>query len=271
MRGRVVVFLVVWVSVIRVVLRSAGSTVGGADGNKQTLTNCRSESCCHRSHPPVRMGWGSRKSQHLAPQRVELTSAVKKMIRTVLRRGVWRAVGNGAEVEQMCRKEADTDGVVFVPAFGGLLAPYWDPSARGTIVGMTYKTTKVHIMRAALQAITMQVCDVIHSMKQDCGVELSSLNVDGGLTRNRLLMEMQADALNKNLLVPHMTETTSLGAAMCAGLAAGTWKSLEELRAVGARELKSDCVRPTLTDDSVRHRREEEWKRALQKAKWAKL
>jgi len=97
-RGRVAVFLVVWVSVIRVVLRSAGSTVGGADGNKQTLTNCRSESCCHRSHPPVRMGWGSRKSQHLAPQRVELTSAVKKMIRTVLRRGVWRAVGNGAEV-----------------------------------------------------------------------------------------------------------------------------------------------------------------------------
>lgn len=176
-----------------------------------------------------------------------------------------------AQVEGMCRKVEGTEGVVFVPAFGGLLAPYWQPTARGTIVGMTYKTTKVHIMRAALQAITMQVRDVIEAMHQDSGIKLTALKVDGGLTRNRLLMEMQADALNVDLHVPLMKETTALGAALCAGLAAGTWKSLDDLRRVGQSELPSEVVKPTLTDNSVRLERAREWSRAIKKARWAKL
>lgn len=175
------------------------------------------------------------------------------------------------EVEGICRKAGGTDGVVFVPAFGGLLAPYWDPTARGTIVGMTFKTNKAHIMRAALHAITMQVSDVIESMRNDSGVTLGALKVDGGLTKNHLLMEMQADALNVDLYVPHMKETTALGASLCAGLAAGTWKSLEQLKAIAAKELSSERVRPTLTDEKVRKERKEEWKRAIQKSKWAKL
>lgn len=176
-----------------------------------------------------------------------------------------------AEVEGMCRKVKGTEGVVFVPSFGGLLAPYWEPTARGTIVGMTYKTTKAHIMRAALQAITMQVSDVIDAMRQDSGVHLRVLKVDGGLTRNRLLMEMQADALNAELHVPVMKETTALGAALCAGLAAGTWKSLDELRSVGRAELPFESVKSTQNDEVMRKIRAEEWKRAIQKAKWAKL
>lgn len=179
--------------------------------------------------------------------------------------------GHPREVEGMCRKVGSTDGVVFVPAFGGLLAPYWDPTARGTIVGMTFKTQKAHIMRAALHAITMQVGDVIESMRNDSGVSLTALRVDGGLTRNRLLMEMQADALNVDLYVPHMSETTALGAALCAGLAAGTWKSLDELKAIAQKELTSERVSPKVIDEKVRKERTEEWKRAIAKSKWANL
>lgn len=179
--------------------------------------------------------------------------------------------GHPREVEGMCRKVSDTGGVVFVPAFGGLLAPYWDPTARATILGVTFKTNKAHVMRAALHAITMQVSDVIDAMRKDSGVTLHSLRVDGGLTKNNLLMEMQADVLNVNLHVPHMKETTSLGAALCAGLAAGTWKSLDEVREIGAAHLRSDTVSPTLKNDGVRKKYQEEWARAIKKSQWAKL
>ncbi|KPI82659.1 putative glycerol kinase glycosomal [Leptomonas seymouri] len=175
------------------------------------------------------------------------------------------------EMEAIARKESSTDGIVFVPAFGGLLCPYWDPTARGTIVGMTYKTNKSHIIRAALEAISMQAGAVLQSMKQDSGVELKQLRVDGGLTNSRLLLEMQADILGVDLYVPRMIETTSLGAALCAGLGCGLWKSTDDIVAVSKEVMKGDTVRPTNTDPKVRAARVEAWNEAVRRSKWAKL
>lgn len=175
------------------------------------------------------------------------------------------------EMESLARQVNGTDGVVFVPAFGGLLAPYWDPTARGTLVGMTYKTNRSHVIRAALEAISMQVNAVLLAMNEDSGVKLGCLRVDGGLTRSRLLMEMQSDILGVDLYVPHLTETTALGAALCAGLAAGVWKSLEEVQKTASEELSGETVRPTTTDPQVRKERLEAWRAAVQRSKWAKL
>lgn len=176
-----------------------------------------------------------------------------------------------SEMELIGRKENSTDGIVFVPAFGGLLAPYWDPTARGTIVGMTYKTNRSHIIRAALEAISMQVGAVLLAMNQDSGVELKQVRVDGGLTHSRLLLEMQSDILGTNLYVPHMIETTSLGAALCAGLACGVWKSTDEVTAIAQEVMKGDTVRPTNTDPKVREARLKAWNEAVKRSRWAKL
>jgi glycerol kinase len=176
-----------------------------------------------------------------------------------------------SEMEAIGRKENGTDGIFFVPAFGGLLCPYWDPTARGTIVGMTYKTNKSHIIRAALEAISMQAAAVLQAMNQDSGVELKHLRVDGGLTHSRLLLEMQADILGMNLYVPHMIETTSLGAALCAGLGCGVWKSTDEIVAISKEVMKNDTVRPTNTDPKVREARVNAWNEAVKRSKWAKL
>nr|CCD14950.1 unnamed protein product [Trypanosoma congolense IL3000] len=178
--------------------------------------------------------------------------------------------GHISECEKLARSVPGTQGVVFVPAFSGLLAPYWDPSARGTIVGMTLKTTRAHIIRAALQAIALQLNDVVGSMKRDAGLSLTSLRVDGGLTKNGLLMEIQSNLLGVDILVPSMHETTALGAALCAGLAAGVWSSLDEVKAVSLRENSWRTVSPT---GSPKERAEmiAEWKEALKRTKWAKL
>ncbi|KPA86323.1 putative mitochondrial glycerol kinase, glycosomal [Leptomonas pyrrhocoris] len=179
--------------------------------------------------------------------------------------------GHPREMEAIARKEASTDGIVFVPAFGGLLCPYWDPTARGTIVGMTYKTNKSHIIRAALEAISMQAGAVLLAMNQDSGVELKRLRVDGGLTNSRLLLEMQADILGVDLYVPRMIETTALGAALCAGLGCGLWKSTDEITAIANKVLQGVTVTPTNTDPAVRQARVDAWNEAVKRSKWAKL
>ncbi|EPY24842.1 glycerol kinase [Strigomonas culicis] len=175
------------------------------------------------------------------------------------------------EMETISRTVPNSDGVVFVPAFGGLLAPYWDPHARGTILGMTYKTTKAHILRAALYSIAKQVSDILSCMHGDAHVPLVYLKVDGGLSHNRVLMEMQSDELGVKVHVPHMAETTALGAALCAGLYCGVWKSLEDIKAIAEKQLKFDVIKPTEISPAVRQKRNEEWKRAVEKANWAKL
>lgn len=131
------------------------------------------------------------------------------------------------EVESLAATVPDNGGVYFVPAFVGLGAPYWDSYARGTIVGLSRGSTKAHIARAALESIAYQTADVIEAMGQDAQLQLAELRVDGGASRNNLLMQFQADILGVPVVRPRVTETTALGAAYLAGLAIGYWHEAE--------------------------------------------
>jgi glycerol kinase len=138
---------------------------------------------------------------------------------------------DSSEIEALASSVPDTDGVIFVPAFTGLGAPYWDARARGTIVGMSRGTSKAHIARAALASIAYQTADILTAMQKDAPVHLEELRVDGGASRNDLLMQFQADILGVPVVRPVITETTALGAAYLAGLAVSFWGSTEEMRA----------------------------------------
>ena len=141
-------------------------------------------------------------------------------------------IADAPEVEALAKTVDHNGGVTFVPALSGLGAPYWDPEATGAIMGITRGTEKGHIARAALEAIALRSRDIIIEMQKDAGVEFSSLKVDGGATENNLLMQIQANLLEKNVIRPNTTETTALGAAFFAGLAIGFWKDENELKAI---------------------------------------
>jgi len=142
-------------------------------------------------------------------------------------------ISDAAEIEALARSVPDSGDVVFVPAFSGLFAPHWRPDARGVIAGLTRYATRAHIARAALEATAYQVYDLTVAMAADLGGALpDALRVDGGMTRNDLLMQMQADVLDRPVVAPPMTEISALGAAYAAGLAVGFWRDLDELRAL---------------------------------------
>ena len=141
-----------------------------------------------------------------------------------------RLFRNAADSEEYAKKVEDTAGMYIVPAFTGLGAPYWNPYARGTVVGLTRGCSKEHFIRAALESIAYQSADVMHAMEEDAGVKLKSLKVDGGASANDFLMGFQADILDTEVVRPKCIETTALGAAYLAGLATGYWKSKEEIR-----------------------------------------
>lgn len=159
----------------------------------------------------------------------------------------------------------DTGGIVFVPAFSGLLAPHWRPDARGTIVGMTLATSKAHIVRAAFEAIAHQCDEVIKAMERDAGIDFKSLNVDGGGVKNAIIMQAQADLSQCPLLIPKMMETTALGAALCAGLAVGVYRDLDHLTAVGEEVRVVRKVVPKM-GEKERKERVEKWKKGLERA-----
>jgi glycerol kinase len=135
------------------------------------------------------------------------------------------------EIEALANSVLDSGGVFLVPAFTGLGAPYWDPHARGTLVGLTRGTSKAHIARAALEAIAYQSAEVLEAMQKDAGEPLSELRVDGGASANDLLMQFQADLLGVPVVRPGVLETTALGAAYLAGLTVNLWKSREDVAA----------------------------------------
>lgn len=135
-----------------------------------------------------------------------------------------------SEIEDLARSVADNGGIYFVPAFSGLFAPYWRSDARGAIVGLTRYINKGHLARAALEATAYQTREVLDAMKQDSGVKLRNLKVDGGMVFNQLLMQFQADILGVPVVRPMIAETTALGAAYAAGLAIGFWNGLDDLR-----------------------------------------
>jgi len=139
-------------------------------------------------------------------------------------------IAGAAEVETLAASVEDTGGVYFVPAFSGLFAPYWRSDARGAIVGLSRFNTNAHIARATLEAICYQSRDVVDAMAADSGVTLTCLKVDGGITANRLCMQLQADVLGVPVSKPVVPETTALGAAYAAGLATGFWSGTAELR-----------------------------------------
>ncbi len=139
-------------------------------------------------------------------------------------------IKNSSEVEELARQVDDNGGIYFVPAFSGLFAPYWQSDARGVIAGLTRYINKAHIARAALEATAFQTKEILEAMEKDTGINLKSLKVDGGMVRNELLMQFQADLLNVPVIRPTITETTALGAAYAAGLTVGFWKDLDGLR-----------------------------------------
>jgi glycerol kinase len=132
-------------------------------------------------------------------------------------------ISAAAETEHLARSLDSNDGVYFVPALTGLGSPYWDPGARGTIVGLTRGATKAHLARAALEAMAYQTVDAVRAMERASGVELEQLRADGGATANAWMLQFQADVLGVPVVVPEISETTALGAAYLAGVATGTW------------------------------------------------
>ena len=139
-------------------------------------------------------------------------------------------IRSSSEVEALAATVPDNGGVYFVPALTGLGAPHWDQYAHGVICGITRGTTAAHIARAALEGIAFQTMDIVGAMEKDAGVRLAELKVDGGASRNNLMMQFQADILGTAVIRPEVTETTAMGACYLAGLAVGYWGSLDEIR-----------------------------------------
>jgi glycerol kinase len=175
-------------------------------------------------------------------------------------------IARAADIDALAGSVPDTGGVYFVPALSGLGAPYWDPHARGTIVGITRGTTRAHLARATLEAIAFQSAELIAAMAEDSGIALSELRVDGGATASNLLMQMQADLLGVPVVRPRITETTALGAAYLAGLAVGFWKDEAQIASLWSRDR---VFEPTLSRDAAASRLAE-WKRAVERSRaWA--
>ena len=139
-------------------------------------------------------------------------------------------IKSSSEVEALAMTVPDNGGVYFVPALTGLGAPYWDQYAKGTICGLTRGTTAAHIARAALEGIAFETMDIVHAMEKDAGIKLTELKVDGGASKNNLMMQFQADILNTKVIRPKVIETTAMGACYLAGLATGYWSSLDEIK-----------------------------------------
>ena len=139
-------------------------------------------------------------------------------------------IRSSSEIEALAASVPDNGGVYYVPALTGLGAPYWDQYAKGCMYGISRGTTAAHIARAALEGIAFQTMDIVNAMQKDAGVELAELKVDGGASRNNLLMQFQADILGTSVIRPKVTETTALGAAYLAGLAVGYWESIDHIK-----------------------------------------
>ena len=178
-----------------------------------------------------------------------------------------RMIDSAADSEYMASKVKDTDGCYVVPAFTGLGAPHWDQYARGTIVGITRGTTKNHIIRATLESIAFQVCDVIDAMKADAGIEVRALKVDGGASANNFLMQFQADMIDAPVNRPACVESTAIGAAYLAGLAVGYWSSKEDV----IKNQQLDKVFTPTMDSKERKAKRKGWNKAVKYAYgWAK-
>lgn len=168
-------------------------------------------------------------------------------------------ISNAPQSEEYANAVTDTDGVYVVPAFTGLGAPYWNPYARGMVVGLTRGTGKEHLVRATLESLAYQTMDVLKAMEKDAGITIRSLRVDGGASANNFLMQFQSDILGKEVLRPECIETTALGAAYLAGLSVGYYSDLQEIRENWAL---SNTFNPKITEEE-RAKKVKGWQRAV--------
>ena len=179
-----------------------------------------------------------------------------------------RIIESAAQSQDLAEKVPDTEGAYLVPAFTGLGAPYWNPYARGMLVGITRGFTKEHFVRATLESIAYQTFDVLRAMEEDAGVKINYLRVDGGASANDFLMQFQADLLNAATYRPICIETTALGAAYLAGLTTGYWKDTKEI----SKNWQPDNIFPPGMDKNKRDSLLAGWKKAVKCALvWAEL
>ncbi len=191
------------------------------------LMNTGTEPVCSQNGLVTTIAWGvDGKVEYALEGSIFVVGAAIQWLRDEL--GLIR---DAADSEHLAKSVTDSNGCYVVPAFVGLGAPYWDQYARGAIVGITRGVNRCHIIRATLESIAYQVHDVLAAMKEDCGIDITSMRVDGGACDNDFLMQFQADILDVSVVRPYCVETTAMGAAYLAGLAVGYWKSKEEIRA----------------------------------------
>ncbi|RQO34299.1 glycerol kinase [Herminiimonas sp. KBW02] len=226
------------------------------------LLNTGTQAIRSQNHLLTTIGWtlgekNARHTNYMLEGSVFMGGAIVQWLRDEL--GI---IQRSADVEALATSVPDNGGVVFVPAFSGLGAPYWDSYARGTILGMTRGSNKAHIARAALESIAYQNGDLLDAMQKDAQLALQELRVDGGASRNDLLMQFQADILNVPVVRPVVTETTALGAAYLAGLAVGYWDSQEEISVQWKMDKRFE---PGMSADEREHRRHT-WHRAVERA-----
>ncbi|WP_231693511.1 glycerol kinase GlpK [Ottowia caeni] len=232
------------------------------------LMNTGDSAVASRNRLLTTVGWqgpyeaGARRTAYCLEGSVFMAGATVQWLRDGL-----QLVQSTSEVEALASSVPDTGDVFLVPAFAGLGAPDWDGSARGTLVGLTRGTTRAHIARAALEAIALQSADLFAAMTRDAGIALTELRVDGGASRNNLLMQMQADFLGVPVVRPLVTETTALGVAYLAGLAVGTWADGAD---IGQHWTVDRRFEPSLTEPA-RRARLARWREAVERSKkWAR-
>ena len=200
--------------------------------------------------------FGDQPAQYALEGSVAVTGSAIQWLRDQL--GI---ISSASEIEDLASQVPDSAGVSFVPAFSGLFAPYWRSDARGVIVGLTRATTKAHLARAALDAICYQTMEVMEAMVADSKIAMTEMKVDGGITANKLCMQLQADVMGIDIVKPLVTETTALGAAYAAGLAIGFWKSTDEVKA----QWRQDQRWKSTTDEKTRSAGAKQWKRAVER------
>jgi glycerol kinase len=177
-----------------------------------------------------------------------------------------RLIIDSADSEYYADTVSDTGGVYLVPAFTGLGAPYWDMYARGCIIGLTRGTKRAHIIRAAQESIAYQVMDLLRAMEKDIGVTMKELKVDGGASRDKFLMQFQADICGASIIRPVVRETTAFGAACLAGLTIGFWRDTVDIKA----RWKNDRVFTPKMDGAYREKLTAGWHKAVSRSRdWA--
>ena len=168
-------------------------------------------------------------------------------------------ISSAPEINTLAATVPDSGGVVVVPAFTGLGAPYWDMYARGAVLGITRGTGRGHLARAVLECIAYQVTDLMMAMRQDAGCDITMLRVDGGASANNFLMQFQSDIIHTTIRRPMIRETTALGAAYLAGLATGVWNDLDEIR----EQWTLDKLYTPQMSEEIRERNLRGWDKAI--------